>query len=1812
MAESKQIYSTQQASRQAQRQGRLGRGQALVEYALIAGLMVLGIVAIILATGPSLGNVFNNAVVNFLGLTKTPSDPRSQATFFELVTAAASYTPRSVLVQTNTPPGGVEATATLSPTPLTPTATITGTLTATPTQRAEPSATDADLPYPYRNSMSEAAQWHYQFGNVINSSASWIVEYFDAPSPADWFPGLPVATESVYSTDTDPLRRDINRTWPGIPTTGITNPDNWSVRYRTDVLPLEADRYQIRLIANAAARVVINGAVVASIAADTGVVQTVQVEYVNASAQVVPASVEVYDTSGEAQIQVIFNRFANVGTCGWGLIRYDFRSDPSSFADSSNSLAPASYNDASDCYLRLRGAINIPAGANPRLVFWEQVALASGDIAAVGVREYGIPSATWVWENVNFAGRNLNWKRRKFELDNWQGQNWAGKKVEFAFRITADAANTDDGWYLDDFAVEEDIVNTYTIGFFDDMNDPIASQQNWLDECRWGFDAYKRIGGDGLSWADTPAVSATTPLNYKNGDDCALQINGVVDLTAYLTTGPEVLELSFQSTLVLGSGDSAYVEYRPEGGTTWTALRPFGSALDSVPYSNDWRQIVVRLDSLKETRFELRFRLYADNDSVVADGWHIDDIELRERVIETLNPPFYEPFDTADRWLFVGNWGLTNFGEPYRSTPTSLTDSPGGSYNINEETYAELAPSIRLLDTTQPMLTFWARWSADSANFYVDISTDGGASWEATPIWRRLSGGSDFDDIPVQLAWQRIKVDLTPWRTNNIKIRFRMMAPGGSPNDGWYVDDLRIEEADNETYVLTNGPIVEGMDNPTAIENWHNGGEWTLSIENGNQNSVAWSDSPGGVYNKPARSMLEYRPGIDLRGTSRPVLYFWQNFEIDASDVLALDISRDDGYTWQFVWSNDVNANEWVNRGWHRVQIPLTNYIQTAPSDPPLRIRFRRESLNNFPTANGWYIDDVSFFDLAFLRQLGQTFTDEFNDFGNWVVEGNWTTVPNKLGAWQYQPNNVIPRPLQLPGMTNPTSNWIADYWHETPPTASNQSTRVRVWGWPAGTNVTMPDQTSPVVNLNPDIGLDTSIGEINLDYTVDPVNLPFNNGVVEWSEGTTANNEWYLIRLQRRFNVTQAGEVFMRLNFAGGARLFINNVLQTPRTDLGKPFVTQNADPSNPWAVDADERSYYFSYNFALGVDYDVKIEYYHTTNTQSGPARLSFTMAPLSTVAHTSEDGVNYADLHRTSIISDGAFTIPANRVGNVRYDERWSLTNEDYAKVFYSLDDGFNWIEVTSLRRSNNNPSGGSWTPGSYQDWVDTSFLITDTGGGRFTTPQSVMIKFEIDTRTNPAVDDGWWIDNFQFVATQAVVNLAPTNTYANFNTTTNNLGSFSAVTFSPVVVDQPGDTHTFEILSQPDRGFAGVSVGANQLTYLPPAEWTGTTSFQYRATDQGGLARTGTATITVRPYFYRAVNIGPASGSPQAGPVVIDGNSWDGMAGSGSRSNTSESCNMSASFPGATGDLLTMLRCFSTGSTNTSTRASVTSVEDGIYSVYIWTVETTSAQVFDLYIEDYNDRQRVVNNHSSGGAGQYKRHGPFGVEMTDGRVDVLFYSPSSSNLGRVAGIELWRGGDPDVWLSADIAGSRVSGEAGFTSDAGTIVTVSGSGNDIWNNNDEFRYAWRYETGDLDLIARVQYSALSSNQYQKAGLMIRDSDIRQSRNVSVLLMPQDSLSVAVQRRRWDWDNTSETGSVNNVISNSTDPIWMKLEKRGNTFRGYYSSDGSSWTQIGGDITNTDNFGSRFMIGFAVTSHDDGNYSTATFDNIRIVRYP
>ncbi len=180
-------------------------------------------------------------------------------------------------------------------------------------------------------------------------------------------------------------------------------------------------------------------------------------------------------------------------------------------------------------------------------------------------------------------------------------------------------------------------------------------------------------------------------------------------------------------------------------------------------------------------------------------------------------------------------------------------------------------------------------------------------------------------------------------------------------------------------------------------------------------------------------------------------------------------------------------------------------------------------------------------------------------------------------------------------------------------------------------------------------------------------------------------------------------------------------------------------------------------------------------------------------------------------------------------------------------------------------------------------------------------------------------------------------------------------------------------------------------------------------------------------------------------------------------------------------------------------------------------------------------------------------------------------------------------------PAPWAKTDIGSVGLVGDASFASG---VFTLRGSGADIWDNVDAFHYVYQPLNGNGQIVARVT-GVQFTNDWAKAGVMIRETLTPGSRHASMFLTPGNGL--AFQRR-------TGTGGLSDHTTggNGSAPYWVRLVRSGNLFTAYRSTDGTNWVQVGSSISIS--MSANVYIGLAVTSHNNSASCTSTFDNVSV----
>jgi hypothetical protein len=178
---------------------------------------------------------------------------------------------------------------------------------------------------------------------------------------------------------------------------------------------------------------------------------------------------------------------------------------------------------------------------------------------------------------------------------------------------------------------------------------------------------------------------------------------------------------------------------------------------------------------------------------------------------------------------------------------------------------------------------------------------------------------------------------------------------------------------------------------------------------------------------------------------------------------------------------------------------------------------------------------------------------------------------------------------------------------------------------------------------------------------------------------------------------------------------------------------------------------------------------------------------------------------------------------------------------------------------------------------------------------------------------------------------------------------------------------------------------------------------------------------------------------------------------------------------------------------------------------------------------------------------------------------------------------------------------------AGSVTFASGTGTY-TLTASGSDVWDNADHFQYAYAPLAGDGEIIARMA-GATTADFWTKAGLMFRADLTAGSANAFMFEAPDPAHEEPVQQWRDTAGGASaDTGNHMNHIQGA--PVWLRLNRTGNVFTGYWAVDNGGgthgpWQQM---AAHTTAMPATVYVGLALTAHNNAQLATATFDNVTV----
>jgi hypothetical protein len=1204
---------------------------------------------------------------------------------------------------TSTPTEGPAATATSTE----PTSTPTQTLTPGPSPTPEDIIHNA----PFYDDVTTENWWRLDTDEVFTGFNEWTIDWWTTSSSQRNTSAVDSRMSNTPTCTSTYGEADILFYWggsgpaPGGDCSGTPwRSDDFATRW-TRVVSFENDiTLKLTTISDDGIRVIIDGTTVNSVTDWSAHGEnTLTGTYTFTGGVEHTIVVEYFEFSGDA-IMAFFMRAEtdDVGTCTWTMSDESTHTGPTAWSDSPS----RNYSDNSTCHLALRGAVNLATLSDPpRMTFWNRWDMNNYDKAWLQVREYG-DTGPWYGKLIheNYQ-EQLSWQRETVDLANYEGVNastsanvtmdWTGKTIEFRFVLEADNSNNENGWWIDDIVIENNIIKTYTIGFADNME---SGDENWLPGGSWAISNEQVRSGNG-AWSDSPGAY------YNNNVNATLELDGMVDLTVPESTAPELV---FYSQWDLASGDNIYVEASPDR-TTWTSLTPArtNSALQGDSSNYAFIRETVSLAAYDGQTFYLRFRI-ASNNSSQKQGWWIDDILIQNGVTGNMPYPFFDNMEGGGaNWLPDGSWSLSP--EQTYSGSSAWSDNPGANYiNLSNASLQTSRPFLLTTSTaTRPQLSFWYRRDiAYSDKLYLETSTDG-SSW--TSIWNYSYSGSSskpsyapevsLSEFNKQLAWERVTIDMTSYisDTTPFYIRFRMDAlTGSNTGDGVWIDDVRLAEYVETPHAF---PFQDDME---ATTNWYAGGNWTLSTESAHSGAYAWSDSPGTNYATDTWSFLELKQPIDLTSVasaSFPVLTWWDRFALNSTDFVRVQVSTWQGSTasewsnwseWQQIYSADRYAS---TSSWGRHQVDLRAY-----SGEKIRLRFVLDALVNSNVSGGWWIDDVGVSTYN-PQRLRMDFYDDANSLNNWIPEGTWGLDSVYYGAGS--------GPATLgPGLWTAYFYDLREYGCDPTPSWGAEQAITGNSLWCSGVERTYSViAQAQLASIDYDCGSDSSP---NPDGTCN---------TTPWK----SNHDDFAIHFVRNIT-TEEGTYEFTLRSDDGSRVYVDG--------------TQVVDYWYDHSASTQSGSIYLSAGTHV-----LEVWYYEN----GGGAVIQLDVARPNYSLHDSPGDVDYDDGSNMSLTLDGVLDMSGTNNPLLSWYDTYELAYNDCARVEISLPYETGQFDVWHTVYSRCNSTNTSWNQHTVNLRSEIASILGVASGSLDLEDVLLTMRFRLDARSNSNVGDGWWIED-----------------------------------------------------------------------------------------------------------------------------------------------------------------------------------------------------------------------------------------------------------------------------------------------------------------------------------------------------------------------------------------------------------------------------------------------------------------------------------
>ena len=180
-------------------------------------------------------------------------------------------------------------------------------------------------------------------------------------------------------------------------------------------------------------------------------------------------------------------------------------------------------------------------------------------------------------------------------------------------------------------------------------------------------------------------------------------------------------------------------------------------------------------------------------------------------------------------------------------------------------------------------------------------------------------------------------------------------------------------------------------------------------------------------------------------------------------------------------------------------------------------------------------------------------------------------------------------------------------------------------------------------------------------------------------------------------------------------------------------------------------------------------------------------------------------------------------------------------------------------------------------------------------------------------------------------------------------------------------------------------------------------------------------------------------------------------------------------------------------------------------------------------------------------------------------------------------------------PMSWKVRDIGRSLKGGQK----IDGNIWSFYGGGNDIWNSDDQFRFAYQKVSKNFTFTIKVD-SLYNTHQYAKAGIMVRKSLNPNSAHGLINIFPSGNTEFGYRNKNGDSMRATSGPAVD--LRNAM----LKIQKSGKSVE-FFILNNNDWEKLG--ELNISRWGKSFYVGIATLSHDNSQLTKAQYSKINLI---